>query len=298
MKRWLITGVGSGLGAALAKAALERGDMVAGTARSAGAAEGFAALAPSRAFGFRLDLRDGQEIAAVGEAAQRAVGGVDVLVNNAGYGLVCAVEEASAAEIRDQFEVNVFGHAAMLRAILPFMRARRAGHVVNITSVSGLATWAGTGIYCASKFALEAIGQTLSQEVAELGIKITNVAPGGMRTDYAGRSLVAAKARIADYDGLARQAKTILADHAGKEAGDPARVAQAILGAVDAEHPPLHLLLGADALHYAERQIADLQAQIEAWKAVTLSTGYAPSPLAGEGGPRSGSDEGSTALSE
>ncbi|MHB8528897.1 MAG: oxidoreductase [Caulobacteraceae bacterium] len=275
MKRWLITGVGSGLGAALAKAALERGDIVAGTAREAAALSAFETLAPGRAFGFRLDLEDEAAIATVAEAAERAAGGIDVLVNNAGYGLVCAVEEASAAEVARQFQVNVFGQLAMLRGVLPFMRARRAGHVVNITSVSGLATWAGTGIYCASKFALEAIGQTLAQEVAELGIKVTNLAPGGMRTDYAGRSLLASKARIADYDGAARQAKTILADHAGKEPGDPARVAEAILRAVDAKDPPLHLLLGADALHYAEGQIASLQREIEAWRAVTLSTSFA-----------------------
>jgi NAD(P)-dependent dehydrogenase (short-subunit alcohol dehydrogenase family) len=274
MKRWLITGVGAGLGAALARAGLERGDLVAGTARGEAAIDAFEALAPGRAFGFTLDLREEARVAAVGAAAEAALGGIDVLVNNAGYGLVGAVEEASASEVRDQFEVNVFAQLAMMRSILPFMRARRAGHIVNVTSVSGLATWAGTGVYCASKFALEAIGRTLAAEVAELGIKVTNVAPGGMRTNYAGRSLVASRARIADYDGPARQAQVILAEHAGKESGDPARVAAAILRAVDAERPPLHLLLGADALHYASQQIEALEADIEAWKAVSLSTGF------------------------
>lgn len=274
MKRWLITGVGAGLGAALAGAALGRGDLVAGTARGDAAIDAFGALAPGRAFGFALDLRDEARIAVVGAAAEAALGGIDVLVNNAGYGLVGAVEEASAEEVRGQFEVNVFAQLAMMRAILPFMRARRAGHIVNVTSVSGLATWAGTGIYCASKFALEAVGRTLAAEVAELGIKVTNVAPGGMRTNYAGRSLIASRARITDYDGRARQAQVILAEHAGKESGDPARVAAAILRAVDAEHPPLHLLLGADALHYASQQIEALEADIEAWKAVSLSTGF------------------------
>ena len=274
MKRWMITGVGGGLGAALASAALGRGDAVAGTAREAAALVAFEAVAPGRSHGFRLDLRDEEEIATVARAAEAALAGIDVLVNNAGYGLVGAVEEASAAEIRAQFEVNLFSQMAMMRAVLPFMRARRAGHIVNVTSVSGLATWAGTGVYCASKFALEAIGQTLAREVAELGIAVTNVAPGGMRTDYAGRSLVAARSRIADYDGTARQAKIILAEHVGKESGDPARVARAILAAVDAERPPMHLLLGADALHYAEGQIAALQADIEAWRAVTLSTDF------------------------
>jgi NAD(P)-dependent dehydrogenase (short-subunit alcohol dehydrogenase family) len=274
MKRWMITGVGGGLGAALATAALGRGDAVAGTARDGAAVAEFAALAPGRSHGFRLDLRDEEEIATVAGAAEAAMAGIDILVNNAGYGLVGAVEEASAAEVRAQFEINLFGQMAMMRAVLPFMRARRAGHIVNITSVSGLATWVGTGVYCASKFALEAIGQTLAAEVAELGIAVTNVAPGGMRTDYAGRSLAQARARIADYDGTARQAQIILAEHAGKESGDPARVARAILAAVDAERPPMHLLLGADALHYAEGQIAALRADIEAWRAVTLSTDF------------------------
>ncbi len=274
MKRWLITGVGSGLGAALARAALARGDKVAGTVRGRARRRAFETLAHGAAFGFELDLRDPLAIGVVAKAAEEALGGIDVLVNNAGYGLAGAVEECSAAEVQDQFAVNVFAPLVMLRAVLPFMRQRRAGHVVNITSVSGLATWAGTGVYCASKWAFEAIGETLAAEVAELGIKVTNVAPGGMRTDYAGRSLVGAKARIADYDATARQARVILADHAGKEAGDPARVAAAILHAVDAEHPPLRLLLGADALHYAEAQIAGLQADIEAWKTLTLSTGF------------------------
>jgi NAD(P)-dependent dehydrogenase (short-subunit alcohol dehydrogenase family) len=274
MKRWLITGIGSGLGAALAKAVLARGETVAGTARDRAVLAEFEALAPARALGFTLDLRDEANIAEVAKAAEAKLGGIDVLVNNAGYGLVCAIEEASAAEVHDQFQVNVFGQLAMIRAVLPFMRAQRAGHVVNITSVSGLATWAGTGIYCASKFAFEAIGQCLAQEVAELGIKVTNVEPGGMRTDYGGRSLVISENTIADYDGTARQAKYIIADHLGKESGDPARVAEAILKVVDSENPPLHLLLGADALHYAERQFDSIREQIEQWKAVTLSTAF------------------------
>jgi NAD(P)-dependent dehydrogenase (short-subunit alcohol dehydrogenase family) len=274
MKRWLITGIGSGLGAALAKAVLARGDKVAGTARTRSALAEFEALAPGRAFGFALDLRDDANIAEVGRGAEAALGGIDVLVNNAGYGLVCAIEEARAAEVQDQFQINVFGQLAMLRAVLPYMRKRRSGHIVNVTSVSGLATWAGTGIYCASKFAFEAIGQCLAQEVAELGIRVTNVEPGGMRTDYGGRSLVLAQNTIAEYDGTARQAKHIIADHAGKESGDPARVAEAILKIVDSGEPPLHLLLGADALHYAERQFDSIREQIETWKAVTLSTAF------------------------
>ena len=274
MKRWLITGVGAGLGKALAAQALARGDSVAGTARDAAVLKSFEQAAPGRAFGFQLDLRDDTQIVEVGTAAETALGGIDILVNNAGYGLVGAVEESSAAEVRDQFQVNVFGQLGMLRAVLPFMRARRAGLVINITSVSGLATWAGTGVYCASKFAMEAIGRTLAAEVAEFGIRVMNVAPGGMRTDYAGRSLIATAHEFPDYDGVARQAKLLLTSHAGGEAGDPDAVARAITNAMDAESPPLNLLLGADALHYATDEIARLQAEIEAWKHVTLSTAF------------------------
>jgi NAD(P)-dependent dehydrogenase (short-subunit alcohol dehydrogenase family) len=231
-------------------------------------------MAPGRAHGFRLDMADEAAIAVVARDATVALGEVDVLVNNAGYGLVGAVEEASLAEIRAQFEVNVFGPLALIQAILPQMRARRAGRIINVTSVSGLATWAGTGIYSASKFALEGATQTLADEVAELGVKVTNIEPGGMRTDYSGRSLRHAASVIDDYAGVAHAARRILADHAGHEPGDPAKVAAAILKVVDTEDPPRQLLLGADAVLYATRHIARFQAEFGAWAPVSLSTGF------------------------
>ena len=272
---WLITGVSTGLGRELARAALERGDRVAGTVRKVGDKAAFEAMAPGRAFGFQLDLSDASAAPAIAQAASAAVGGIDVLVNNAGYGLTCSIEEASLAELRAQFEVNVFSPVAMIDAVLPAMRARRAGTIVNITSVSGIAVWAGTGIYCASKHALEAIGESLADEVAPLGIKVINVAPGGMRTDYAGRSLMTAERRIADYDeGPGHAALAILSDHAGSEGGDPAKVARAILEAVDLAEPPRRLLLGADALHYAQAHIEGLGADMAAWEAMSLSVGF------------------------
>ena len=273
--KWLITGVGSGLGRALASAALARGDAVAGTVRAASDLAAFETLAPGRARGFRLDLADEAAIAVVARAAQAALGGVDVLVNNAGYGLVGAIEEASPDEIRAQFEVNVFGPLALIQVVLPAMRERRAGHIVNVTSVSGVATWAGTGVYCASKFALEGAALTLADEVAPFGIKVTNIEPGGMRTDYSGRSLRHAARTIEDYASVAHAARRILADHAGHEPGDPARVAAAILKVVDAEDPPRQLLLGADAVLYATRHMARFQAELGAWASVSLSTGFA-----------------------
>ncbi len=270
-RAWLITGVSSGLGRALALAALARGDTVAGTVRRKADRAAFDALAPGRARGFILDLTDEAAIAPVCTAAEAAVGGIDILVNNAGYGLVGALEETSLAEIRAQFDVNVFGAIAVIQAVLPFMRARRAGRIITVTSVSGLAAWGGTAAYCASKFALEGATQALAQEVAELGIKVTNVAPGGLRTDYAGRSLTMSARTLPDYDGAARLARRVLAEHSGHEPGDPAKAAAAILAVAEAAAPPLHLLLGEDAVHYAARAREVFAAEFAEWRATTLS---------------------------
>ena len=273
-RTWLITGVSAGLGRALAKAALERGDTVAGTVRNDAAVVAFEALAPGRAHAFLVDVTDAAAVLCAVADVEERLGAIDVVVNNAGYGLVGAVEEASLEEVRAQFETNVFGPLAVLKAVLPAMRARRGGTVVNVTSVSGLATWAGTGVYCASKFALTALTQTMAAELAELGVTVINAAPGGMRTDFAGRSQHVVAEKIADYDGLARDAERILADHAGHESGDPDRMAAAILKAVDADKPPLHLLLGSDALKYAGYGRDALWADIEAWRDTTLSTDF------------------------
>jgi len=271
---WLITGVSSGLGRAIAEAALARGDKVAGTVRRQTDLDAFEELEPGRAFGYLADMLDEAAVRAAVDRAEAGLGGVDVLVGNAGYGLVGAVEESSLAEIRRQFEVNVFGPIAAIQAVLPYFRARRRGHVITITSVSGVATWAGTGVYCGSKHALEGVTRTLAEEVAELGIKVTNIEPGGLRTDYAGRSMVTTEARIGDYEGAARNAQRIMADHAGHEPGDPAKAAAAILAIAGIEDPPLQLLLGADAMLYATRELARYQAEIGRWAKLTLSTGF------------------------
>jgi len=271
---WLITGVSGGLGRALAQAAIARGDQVAGTLRKSSDLAAFEALAPGRARGFLADMLDEASIRVAVDGAEAKLGGIDVLVGNAGYGLIGAVEESSLAEIRAQFEVNVFGPIAAIQAVLPHFRRRRAGHIITITSVSGVAAWAGTGIYCGSKHALEGVTQTLAQEVADLGIKVTNVEPGGMRTDYAGRSMIVSERRISDYDGAARNAERILGDHAGHEPGDPAKVAAAILAIAGAAEPPLQLLLGADAMLYATRQLAAFQTEIGQWAKLSLSTGF------------------------
>jgi NAD(P)-dependent dehydrogenase (short-subunit alcohol dehydrogenase family) len=275
MTNWLITGVSGGLGKAVAKAALARGDKVAGTVRKAADLEAFEALAPGYALGFVLDVTDEAALRAAVDAAEAAFGGLDVLVNNAGYGLTGAVEEASLAEIRALFEVNAFAPIVAAQAVLPYFRGRRAGHIVNVSSVSGVAVWAGTGVYTASKFALEGVMQTLAQEVAPFGVKVTNLEPGGMRTDYAGRSLLKPATTIADYDdGPAHLAASILADHAGHEPGDPDKIARIVLDVVDMDTPPLQLLLGADAMLYASQKLSAFQAEMGRWIKLTMATGF------------------------
>ncbi|HEF4755291.1 TPA: SDR family NAD(P)-dependent oxidoreductase, partial [Burkholderia multivorans] len=201
-KLLLITGVSSGFGRALAQAALEAGHTVVGTVRSEQAARDFEALDAQRAIARVLDVTDFDAIDGVVADIERTVGAIDVLVNNAGYGHEGVMEESPLSELRRQFDVNVFGAVAMMKAVLPFMRMRRRGHIVNITSMGGHITMPGLSYYCGSKFALEGISDALRQEVAPLGIAVTAVAPGSFRTDWAGRSMVRTPRSIADYDGL------------------------------------------------------------------------------------------------
>lgn len=268
---WFITGVSSGLGRELAHAVIRHGGRVFGTARIDDAVRAFSAIAPGRSIGHRLDVTDESAIEAAIESAEKSLNGIDVLVNNAGYQLVGAVEEISTRELRAQFDVNVFGALAVLQAVLPHMRARRRGMIVNISSVSGLATWAGTGGYCASKFALEALGQTLAQEVEPLGIRVMQVEPGGMRTGFTGRSMARAARRIDSYADSAHHSEDIIARYRGQEPGDPAKAAAAIIEALCAPVPPLHLLLGADAMHYFGRKAGSLQQEVALWAPLTMS---------------------------
>jgi NAD(P)-dependent dehydrogenase (short-subunit alcohol dehydrogenase family) len=272
-KTWMITGVSAGLGRALAKAALARGDRVAGTVRGVDAAAAFDALGAD-AEAFLLDVTDEAAVKATVAAVEARFGVIDVLVNNAGYGLTGAVEEASLDEARAQFETNVFGPMALMKAVLPAMRARRGGMIINVTSVSGIATWPGTGVYCASKHALTALTHIMAAELAELGVKVVNVAPGGLRTDFAGRSQKVVAEKFSDYDGLAREAERIMADHAGHEGGDPEKAALAILAIADLEKPPVNLLLGEDALKYAGYARDALWSDVDAWRDTSLSIAF------------------------
>jgi NAD(P)-dependent dehydrogenase (short-subunit alcohol dehydrogenase family) len=272
MKTWLITGVSTGFGRALAEAALAQGDKVAGTLRQEEQRDEFSRLSPGRSFGYVLDVRSDAQIPGVIAQVEKEAGPIDVLVNNAGYGYEGTVEEATQAAVRAQFDVNVFGAISVLQAVLPYMRQRRRGHILNITSMGGLTTFPGVGIYNASKFALEGINEALESEVRGFGIKVTAIEPGGFRTDWAGRSMQRAPARFDDYAEMLGKISETRAARSGKQLGDPAKAAQAILKVVASDNPPVHLLLGSDALNFVRQKLDKLTQEINEWESVTTST--------------------------
>lgn len=274
-KQFLITGVSSGFGHAFAQAALEKGHRVVGTVRNEEAAALFESLALGRATAVRLDVTDIEAIEPAVAGIERTIGPVDVLINNAGYGHEGTLEESPIEEMRRQFEVNVFGAVGMMKAALPFMRRRRAGHIINITSMGGFITMPGIAYYCGSKFALEGISEVLAKEVKAFGIAVTAVAPGSFRTDWAGRSMIRTDRSIADYDLLFDPIRRAREEKSGKQAGDPRKAAAAVLALVEAENPPVHLLLGADALALVRDKLKSLSAEIDAWEDLTLSTSFA-----------------------
>jgi NAD(P)-dependent dehydrogenase (short-subunit alcohol dehydrogenase family) len=271
-KLLLITGVSSGFGRALAQQALADGHRVVGTVRNQQAAEAFAAMCPARAHARILDVTQFDTIDGVVADIEANVGTVDVLVNNAGYGHEGILEESPLSDMRRQFDVNVFGPVAMMKAVLPFMRARRRGHIVNITSMGGYITMPGIAYYCGSKFALEGISDALATEVRPFGIAVTAIAPGSFRTDWAGRSMQRTARSIADYDALFDPVRKAREEKSGRQLGDPAKAARAILAVIGAEAPPTHLLLGSDALQLVRGKLADLGRDLDAWEEVSVST--------------------------
>ena len=268
----LITGVSSGFGRALAQQALQAGHRVVGTVRNDEARVAFEALAPGRAFGRLLDVTDADAIDALVADVEANVGAIDVLVNNAGYGHEGILEESTLAELRHQFEVNVFGPAALIKAVLPHMRARRRGHILNITSMGGFITMPGIAWYCGSKFALEGISEALGKEVAAFGIHVTAVAPGSLRTDWAGRSMARAPRSIEDYDALFDPIRSAREAKSGHQLGDPVKAAQAMLQIINSDAPPSHLLLGSDALQLVRAKLASMASTIDAWEQLSRST--------------------------
>lgn len=274
MPTWLITGCSSGLGRALAEAVLMRGWNALVSARDPAKVEDLVAAHPDTALAAALDVRDREQVKAAVRQAETRFGAVDVLVNNAGHGYRGAVEEADEAEVDELFASNFFGPVAMIKAVLPGMRIRRQGAIVNVSSIGARRTNPGSGYDAATKCALEGLSAGLRKEVEPLGIKVIIVDPGAFRTDFSGRSLVQSRAAIADYAETAGR-RRIENDYThGQQRGNPARAAEVIIKAVEDASPPHLLLLGSDAVRVVAAALDHDRAALEAWKAASLTTDF------------------------
>lgn len=270
---WLITGGSSGFGRALAKAALARGDRVAATARRTERLEDLVGEAPERVHALVLDVTDPEEVRrAVGDVLDR-FGRVDVLVNNAGHGQVGAVEETTDEELRGIFDVHVFGPAALVRAVLPAMRRQRTGAIVQMSSFGGQVAYPGFSSYCATKFALEGFSEALAPEVAPFGIKVLVVEPGAFRTGFSGGALAQSQ-EMSEYVETVGPTREMITGIDGTQPGDPAKAAQAIMKALDADDAPLRLPLGADAVEGIQGKLNSMRAELERWEKVSVSTAF------------------------
>ncbi|WP_407530103.1 oxidoreductase [Methylobacterium oryzisoli] len=274
-RNWLITGVSSGIGRSLAEAALGQGDVVVGTVRKPGQIAEIERLAPGRAMAVLLDVTDPGSVAAGVEAAAKALGGrIDVLVNNAGWGLVGAVEETSDAEAHAVFEANFFGQLAVTRAVLPFMRAQGSGHILAASAIGGFTGFPGLSVYSAAKAAVDVMNEALASEVASFGIKVTVLTLGIFRTNFAASSLKETSAMDIYADTPAGRFRGFIGGLTGKQPNDPVRGAQAILQVVASANPPLHLVLGPDALGVVRKKLDGVRGDVAAWQAVSASTAF------------------------
>jgi len=273
-KTWLITGCSSGFGQILAQAVAQRGDQLVATARDPRTLQALATQFPENVRVCALDVTRPETAQAAVALASTTFGGLDVLVNNAGYGLFGALEEGVAAEYRPMFEVNVFGLIETTRAALPALRQRPGGRIVNLSSGAGIAGSAGAGYYNASKFAVEGLSEALEQEVAPFGLHVIIAEPGPFRTDFLGRSMTMVAQRISAYDETAGKRRTYRETNDGKQAGDPAKAVAVILQAVDSDTPPLHLPLGPAAFSIADRKLAAFQKDLDAWREIAIATDF------------------------
>ncbi|MFB9469338.1 oxidoreductase [Nonomuraea salmonea] len=273
-QKWLITGASSGLGRAIAQAALAAGHIVTGTVRSEADLRAFEELEPGRAHGRILDVTDDEAVTRVLADVEQNVGPLDVVIANAGYGLEGTFEETPLAEVRRQFEVNVFGAVATLRAALPYMRQRRSGHLMAVTSMAGMMTVPGMSAYCGSKWAMEGILASLAQEVEQFGIDVTAIEPGSFRTDWSGRSMTRAEHFIEDYDELFMPIRQKRLKASGNQLGNPAKAGEAVVHIASVEEPPAHLVLGSDALRLIAAQRAAVEEEIRAWEELSRTTDF------------------------
>ena len=271
-KTWFITGCSSGFGRALVEAALARGQRVIATARDI---RSIADLEQAdRCQVMTLDITEASEIPLVIQAAAEVWGGLDVIVNNAGYGLIGAVEECGEEQIRRNFETNFFGPLNVMRAALPMLRAQKSGHIVNISAAAAISNYAGFGIYGGAKAALELMSESLRAELAPLGIKVTLVQPGPFRTDFISRGMEKASDLISDYDATSGRFAKFLASMNGKQPGDPARAASAIVETVLSGEAPLHFPLGKYVVKKLRDKAAALTREADKWEAVAASTEF------------------------
>jgi NAD(P)-dependent dehydrogenase (short-subunit alcohol dehydrogenase family) len=273
-RTFLITGVSSGLGRAFAQGALDAGHTVIGTVRNQAALAAFEALAPGRAHARQLDVTDDQAVPAVVQEVESAVGPIDVLIANAGYGHEGVFEESPISELRAQFDANVFGVASTVQAVLPSMRRRRTGHIFAVSSMGGLMTVPGLAYYCGSKYAVEGILETVAKEVAGFGVHVTLIEPGSFRTNWAGGSMVRADRTVEDYDELFEPIRAARQAASGNQLGDPAKAAEAILKVIESEQPPVHLVLGSDALRLVAAGRAGVETDLREWEALSRSTDF------------------------
>ena len=273
-KVWFITGCSTGFGRFLAIEALAKGYNVVVAARKPNDVNDIVANYPNSSLVVKLDVTKANEIKESVEAAIEKFGQIDVLVNNAGIGYFGAIEESEDDEVRRMFEINVFGLAHMTQAVLPQMRKQRSGHILNVASIGGLRSFPGVGFYNATKYAVDGLSESLSKEVAPLGIKVTIVAPSGFRTDWAGRSANESKVVIDDYATTAGKNRSDIRAISGHQAGDPVRAAKAMIKVVEAENPPLRLLLGAAALKGARIKLEELKHDFDNWSEVTEGADY------------------------
>lgn len=273
-KTLFITGVSTGLGRAFAHGALDAGHTVVGTVRRTADVEPFEAIGP-RAHGRILDVTDHDAVAATVTEVEESIGAIDVVIANAGYGLEGVFEETPLSDVRAQFETNFFGAAATVQAVLPFMRRRRAGHIMAVTSMGGLMTVPGLSAYCASKYALEGLLESIGKEVSGFGIHVTAIEPGSFRTDWAGRSMIRTARAIDDYDAVFEPIRQARSRASGHQLGSPAKAAEAVLSILESADPPRHLLLGTDALRLVRAGRAAVDADIAAWETLSRSTDFA-----------------------
>jgi NAD(P)-dependent dehydrogenase (short-subunit alcohol dehydrogenase family) len=273
-KVWFITGASTGFGRLLAEEVLKTGGKVVATARKLDRVADLEKQYPQTAKALALDVTKETQINSAAEQAIAKFGRVDVLVNNAGYGVAGAIEEVSEAEFMPMFETNVFGLLRVTRAFLPYLRKQRSGHILNLSSIGGVVASPGMGFYNATKFAVEGISESLAAELAPFGIHVTIIEPGPFRTDFLGRSGVVAKTSIADYDATAGNMRKYFAENDGKQKGDPLRAVQAMMQVVESPNPPLRLLLGVSALQRLRTKLSNWEKEIAAWEQVTVGADF------------------------